>query len=154
MRIDRPQELPLQREPEAPRAAPSLAPSPVELRREALAAIAADRRVMPRLPADRSRRTVRTQNTERHTVVPDRPTDHRVRRDAIPQQAIGLSLRDEERKLLAEVGRFRVVRTSDLAETVYNDRQSRMDASGHHGGSGQDHSGVRHAALGKGTGHR
>ena len=126
MHIDRPQELPLRREPEAPRAAPPLAPSPVELRREALAAIAADRRVMPRLPVDRSRRPVRTQNTERHTVVPDRPTDHRVRRDAIPQQAIGLSLRDEERKLLTEVGRFRVIRTSDLAESVYDNRQSRM----------------------------
>ena len=127
MRIDRPQELPLRREPKAPRAAPPLAPSPVELRREALAAIAADRRVMPGLPADRSRRPVRMQNTERHTVVPDRPTDHRVRRDAIPQQVIGLSLRDEERKLLAEVGRFRVIRTSDLVESVYDNRQSRME---------------------------
>ncbi len=54
-------------------------------------------------------------------------TDQRPRREAIPQQAIGLSLRDEERKVLAEVGRFRVVRTSDLAETVYGNRSSRME---------------------------
>jgi hypothetical protein len=54
-------------------------------------------------------------------------TDHRPRRETIPQQAIGLSLREEERKVLAEVGRFRVVRTSDLAETVYGGRQSRME---------------------------
>ncbi len=45
----------------------------------------------------------------------------------MPQQAIGLSLREEERKVLAEVGRFRVVRTSDLAETVYDNRHSRME---------------------------
>jgi hypothetical protein len=53
--------------------------------------------------------------------------DQRPRREAIPQQAIGLSLREEERKVLAEVGRFRVVRTSDLAETVYGNRHSRME---------------------------
>jgi hypothetical protein len=53
--------------------------------------------------------------------------DQRPRREAMPQQAIGLSLREEERKVLAEVGRFRVVRTSDLAETVYGNRHSRME---------------------------
>jgi hypothetical protein len=53
--------------------------------------------------------------------------DQRPRREGIPQQAIGLSLREEERKVLAEVGRFRVVRTSDLAETVYGNRHSRME---------------------------
>jgi len=54
-------------------------------------------------------------------------TDQRPRREAIPQQAIGLSLRDEERKVLAVVGRFRVVQTSDLAESVYGNRHSRME---------------------------
>jgi len=39
---------------------------------------------------------------------------------------VGLSLRDEERKVLAEVGRFRVVTTRDLAETVYGNRHSQM----------------------------
>jgi hypothetical protein len=53
--------------------------------------------------------------------------DQRPRREGIPQQAIGLSLREEERKVLAEVGRFRVIRTSDLAETVYDNRHSRME---------------------------
>jgi hypothetical protein len=53
--------------------------------------------------------------------------DQRPRRESIPQQAIGLSLREEERKVLAEVGRFRVVRTSDLAETVYDNRHPRME---------------------------
>jgi hypothetical protein len=127
MRVDLPKDRPRRYAPEVPRTPPSLAPSPIELRREALAARAADRRVMPPVSADRSPRPARPQNTERHTVVQDRPTDHRIRREAIPQQAIGLSLRDEERKLLAEVGRFRVVRTSDLAETVYNNRHSRLE---------------------------
>jgi hypothetical protein len=45
----------------------------------------------------------------------------------MPQQAIGLSLREEERKVLTEVGRFRVVATRDLAETVYKNRHSRME---------------------------
>jgi len=54
-------------------------------------------------------------------------TDQRPRRESIPQQAIGLSVREEERRVLAEVGRFRVVRTSDLAETVYNNRDARME---------------------------
>jgi hypothetical protein len=127
MRIDLPQELPQWRTTEGLSTTPPLAPSPIELRREALAARAADRRVTPRVLADRSRRPVRPQDSERRTIAQDCPTDHRVRRDAIPQQAIGLSLRDEEHKLLAEVGRFRVVRTRDLAETVYNNRHSRLE---------------------------
>jgi hypothetical protein len=53
--------------------------------------------------------------------------DQRTRRNEIPQQAVGLSLRDEERKVLAEVGRFRVVITRDLGETVYDGRSSRME---------------------------
>jgi hypothetical protein len=53
--------------------------------------------------------------------------DQRSRREAIPQQVVGLSLREEERKVLAEVGRFRVVTTRDLAETVYDNRNSRME---------------------------
>ena len=53
--------------------------------------------------------------------------DQRPRRQAIAQQAIGLSLREEERKILTEVGRFRVVATRDLAETVYDNRHSCME---------------------------
>lgn len=53
--------------------------------------------------------------------------DRRPRRDTLPQQMVGLALRDEERKLLAEVGRFRVIATRDLAETVYGGRDSRME---------------------------
>jgi DNA-binding transcriptional ArsR family regulator len=39
---------------------------------------------------------------------------------------IGVSLREEERKVLAEVGRFRVISTRDLAETIYGNSHSQM----------------------------
>ena len=58
---------------------------------------------------------------------PEREVDQRTRREAIPQQVMGLSLREEEQKMLAEVGRFRVITTRDLAESIYGNRQSRME---------------------------
>jgi hypothetical protein len=45
----------------------------------------------------------------------------------LPLQTIGLALRAEEQKVLSEVGRFRVVATRDLAETVYANRPARME---------------------------
>ena len=39
---------------------------------------------------------------------------------------IDVPLREEERKVLAEVGRFRVISTRDLAETVYGNSHSQM----------------------------
>jgi hypothetical protein len=125
MRVDLPQELPRRRVPEAPRSAPPLEPSPIELRREALAARAADRRAMPQAPQNRLRRPA--PNSDRHTIAPGRTMDRRPRREAMPQQAIGLSLREEERKVLTDAGRFRVVATRDFAETVYDNRHSRME---------------------------
>lgn len=126
MRLDLPQELPRQRAPESPCSAPPLSPSPIEWRRESLAACAADRRAMPQAPQNRSRHP-EPPKPERHTITPDRAMDKRPRRETIPQQAIGLSLREEERKVLTEVGRFRVVSTRDLAETIYAGRHSRME---------------------------
>jgi len=55
------------------------------------------------------------------------PHDQRPQRDRIPPQAIGLSLRDEEVKLLSAVGRFRVVSTNDLSENIYGNRPSRLE---------------------------
>ncbi len=127
MRLDLPQELPRRREPEASRSDTPLEPSPVELRREALAARAADRHPMPDAPQNRQRNRGLEPKTEGRTISLDRPKDQRPRRHAIPQQVVGLSLREEERRVLSEVGRFRVVTTRDLAETIYGDRQSRME---------------------------
>ncbi len=124
MRLDIPNALPRRHVPEAPSSGPALDPSPIELRRDALAARAHDRKPMPQAPQNRSRHHEPPQRSERHVSA---PMDQRPRRHTIPPQAIGLSLRDEERKVLAEAGRFRVVRTSDLAETVYGNRDGRME---------------------------
>lgn len=124
MRHDIPPEVPLRRTPETSAAVPPLEPSAVERRRESLAARAADHRPMPQAPRNRSRQVDRSRQSDQRPIV---PMDQRPRREAIPQQAIGLSLREEERKVLREVGRFRVVRTSDLAETVYGNRNARME---------------------------
>ncbi len=45
----------------------------------------------------------------------------------MPSQAIGVSLREQEKQILREVGRFRVVRVSDLQETVYNQNRNQME---------------------------
>jgi DNA-binding transcriptional ArsR family regulator len=129
MRMESPQELPRKRAAEAPHSAPPLEPSPVERRRESLASRAADRRV-PQVSHDKRDRPVRPERSReprRRAVTQDRPMDQRSRREAIPQQVVGLPLREEERKVLAEVGRFRVVTTRDLSETVYDNRHSRME---------------------------
>jgi len=124
MRLDIPNELPRRRAPEVAPSAPALEPSPIELRREALAARALDRKPMPQASQNRSRRPEVPLRSGRDVNV---PMDQRPRRHTIPPQAIGLALRDEERKVLAEAGRFRVVRTSDLAETVYGNRDGRLE---------------------------
>lgn len=124
MRHDLPQDLPIRRAPEPSRSATPLEPSPIERRRESLAARAIDRRPMPHAPQNRPHQPERPHKAERPSIA---SMDQRPRREGIPQQAIGLSLREEERKVLAEVGRFRVVRTSDLSETVYDNRHSRME---------------------------
>jgi hypothetical protein len=54
-------------------------------------------------------------------------TERRPRRNDLPNQMVGVSLREEERKVLAEVGRFRVITTRDLAETIYDSRHPRME---------------------------
>ena len=124
MRIEIPNEIPRRRTPEDSSSTPALGPSPIELRRDALAARALDRKPMPQAPQNRARTPDSPRISERRVTA---PMDQRPRRHSLPQQAIGLSLRDEECKVLAEVGRFRVVRTSDLAETVYGGRDSRLE---------------------------
>jgi hypothetical protein len=127
MRLDLPHDVPRRHEPQVPQTDAPLKPSPVELRREALAARAADRRAMPQAPQHRPRHPERESDSEKRTVPLDRPMDQRPRRQTIAPQTIGLSLREEERKVLAEVGRFRVIATRDLAETVYDNRHARME---------------------------
>jgi hypothetical protein len=54
------------------------------------------------------------------------PDSRRTRRNELPQQLVGLSLREEERKALSEIGRFRVLATRDLVTTVYQGHSSQL----------------------------
>lgn len=127
MRLDIPDEIPLTRLPERPRSDAPLEPSPVELRLEALAARAADRRPKPSTSPHPPRHLVHEQKSDGHAISRDRAMDRRPPRQTIPPQALGLSLRAEEQMALAEVGRFRVITKHDLAETIYQGRRSRME---------------------------
>jgi hypothetical protein len=123
MRFDIPNELPRKRDPELPATLP-LEPSPVERRRVALNEQAEHPRAL-NLP--RAGRQARVRLEIPDTGSREVPHDQRPQRDRIPPQVIGMSLRAEELKLLAEVGRFRVIATRDLAETVYGNRPSRLE---------------------------
>jgi DNA-binding transcriptional ArsR family regulator len=127
MRFDLPNDLPhdlrgqQEREKEP---APPLSPSPLERHFTELRQQAENPKPMPR-PVRKPKQVERprTQQVERPPV----PQDKRMARDRIPAQGIGVSLRDEELKLLSAVGRFRVVSTKDLSETVYDNRPSRLE---------------------------
>lgn len=125
MRLDYSPEIPRRREPNP--SAPPIQASPIEARRECLRAIAQDRHALnlPRpIPA-------RTQTLERPREPRDpshtHPVEHRQRRDQIPPAAIGVPLREQEKQVLTDVGRFRVVRVRDLQETVYRQNRNQME---------------------------
>jgi hypothetical protein len=118
MRIDLPHELPRRSEP--PTVAP-LEPSPVEQRREQLHERMEQRR-MPEIPRPRRERSPdRSRSVSR-----DHSVERRQKRDRLLRQVIGVSLREEERRLLSDVGRFRVIATRDLAESVYGGHTGQM----------------------------
>jgi hypothetical protein len=150
-----PHEVRRKRELESP-SAPAVEPSPLDLHRESLAEQAANPRELnlpkpkprerPHLEPDRSpaldnpsgppspvfhdvlRLEIdRPQQEQEHPVSPSRSLERRPPRQSLPLQTIGLALRTEEQKVLLEVGRFRVVATRDLAETVYADRPRCME---------------------------
>jgi hypothetical protein len=50
----------------------------------------------------------------------------RSQRNHLPPQTIGLQLRPEEQRAMLELGRFRVIRTADLAEAVYGAKLRRL----------------------------
>jgi hypothetical protein len=124
MRHNLPQDIPNERTIHAPRAAP-LEPSPLEKHRDHLSAQREIRRT-PNVPLDKRNRSARLERT-REIRSRDHTPDRRPSRKSIPQQIVGLSLREEERKMLSEVGRFRVVTTRDIAETIYGNRHPRME---------------------------
>lgn len=127
MRLDHPQELP-RRRAETPRSAPPLQVGPIEARQERLNARMEERR-MPNVPRPQRGPAVphsRSREDKPHKIPHDQPVERRTKRNEIPQQMVGLSLREEEVRALAEIGKFRVVATRDLADGVYNGDRSQL----------------------------
>ena len=125
MRLDIPQELPRRREgedrspgqPEERTVTRKLPDNPVLHRLKSLEESAADNR-WNRPQATRKRaEPPREVPRQRHHPVPS-PDPRRPARTAT--NIVGLELRPEEKELLREAGRFRIVRTADLREVLYN----------------------------------
>jgi hypothetical protein len=132
MRIDIPQEPPRRRDGDervAPqpgeRSIPRKVPdNPILHRLKSLEVKDADyRRTRPRAkrPRDAGARDV-----PRHRRRPEPSTDPR-RPSRTASNIVGLELRPEEKQLLSEAGRFRVVRTADLRETLYNGKSRPLE---------------------------
>ena len=134
MRLDIPQEVSRRREiaPDAPGTTERNIPKPQEahpiLRRlQTLKERASDHRLNHEPP----RRAKSAPQQKKHEAPARRegkdpreaPDSRRIQRNRIPTQTIGMQLRPEERKTMLELGRFRVVRIDDLAETVYSGKQ-------------------------------
>lgn len=129
MRLDLPHDLPHELPGRLPErsSAPPLKPSPLERRRESLTARASKYRG-PKLPVPcRERGLSRPRPREARTRTREQIVERRPRRNDLPNQIAGMSLRDEERKALGEIGRFRVIATRDLAEAIYGGRRSLME---------------------------
>lgn len=133
MRLDIPQNVPCRREiapdnhsPSNSRKTPPVAPeTPVQQRLESLREHADNRH--PYHPRPRRERSAASRAVPRkpgaRTVDPE--DTRRARR--VPHEVIGLELRDEEKKLLTEVGRFRVVRVEDLDQTIYDGKSRKLE---------------------------
>jgi hypothetical protein len=134
MRLDIPQDVPRRREltPDDNSSSPdhrqtsTVAPeTPVQQRLDSLRE-RADRR-QPYHPRPRRERGAASRAVPREprprTVDPE--DTRRARR--VPHEVIGLELRVEEKKLLAEVGRFRVVRVEDLNQTIYDGKSRKLE---------------------------
>ncbi len=134
MRLDIPQDLPRRRDiaPDAPDVTERTVPKqqeahPILRRLKALTERASEHRLNHE-PPRRTRSAPQHKEQEAHArrEIKDpreTPDTRRIQRNHIPAQTIGVQLRPEERKAMLELGRFRVIRTDDLAETVYGGRQ-------------------------------
>lgn len=137
MRLDIPQDQPRRREitpdnhpssdgGKTPHVAPE---TPVQQRLDSLRERAATRQPYhPRPRTERgaaSRAIPREPGREPRARTVDPEDTRRPRR--VPREVIGLELRDEERKLLTEVGRFRVVRVEDLNQTIYDGKSRKLE---------------------------
>ncbi|HMH15311.1 MAG TPA: hypothetical protein VK578_19585 [Edaphobacter sp.] len=132
MRLDIPQDVPRRREiaPDGHsssdnRTTPSVAPeTPVQRRLDSLRERADNRQ--PHHPRPRRERGAAPRAVPREPRVRTDPEDTR-RARRVPHEVIGLELRTEEKKLLTEVGRFRVVRVEDLNQTIYDGKSRKLE---------------------------
>lgn len=139
MRLDFPPELPRRREiaPGVPRpdersVAKEPEQHPILRRLKTLAERAGQYRLNhepPRHTNSAPPRQGREVPACRHKVRDPRevPDARRTQRNRIPSQTIGLRLRPEERRSMLELGRFRVVRTADLAGTIYDGKVRKLE---------------------------
>lgn len=133
MRIDLPQDLPPRRENplNSPKLeAPRQEANPIQRRLKALQERAGQNRLNHTPPPRTLSQPVAREREGRTRKAKD-PRDatgkRRAPRNAMPSQIIGMTLRPEERAVMLELGRFRIVRTGDLAETIYDGKQRKLD---------------------------
>jgi hypothetical protein len=133
MRLDIPQEQPRRREvtpdnhpPSDGRKAPHVAPeTPVQQRLDSLRERAEHRQ--PYHPRPREERGAASRAVPREPRVRTIDPEDTRRPRRVPREVIGLELRPEEKKLLTEVGRFRVVRVEDLNHAIYDGRSRKLE---------------------------
>lgn len=134
MRLDIPQDVPRRREltPDDNSSSPdhrktsTVAPeTPIQQRLDSLRERADHRQPYHPRPRVERGAASRTVPREPRTRTVDPADTRRARR--VPHEVIGLELRAEEKKLLAEVGRFRVVRVEDLNQTIYDGKSRKLE---------------------------
>jgi hypothetical protein len=118
-----PRDLP--RTPSA-RAIP-LEPTPFEMRRAQLDSRAGDRQLLDLPQPERKVAGGGESSKDDSESSLAHSHEHRVRRDRLPEQGVGLALRAEEMKVLTEAGRFRVIASRDIASTIYDGNGHRME---------------------------
>ena len=125
MRLDIPQEFPRRREGADTASGPSdernvtrkLPDNPLRHRLQSLEERAAGSRwIRPQATQKRAEPSREVPRQRRHPV----PSPDPRRPARTTTNMVGLELRPEEKELLREAGRFRVVRTADLRETLYH----------------------------------
>jgi hypothetical protein len=124
MRLDLPHELPRgQSREQTP-----LEPGPVTEIREQLDA-RARQNLGPKIRhgIERSKNPEQPRKSKTLAISPDHAVSRRPRRTDLPLQTLDLALRAEEQKLLADIARFRVIATRDIAQKVYGNHTSQME---------------------------
>ena len=130
MRFDIPQDVPQRRNiaPDASTSAERNVPKaqeshPIMRRLKALSERADEHRLNHEPPRRSKSASAHKEHEppQQHRVTDPRetPDSRRPQRHRMPAQTIGVQLRPEERRAMLELGRFRVVRTDDLADAVY-----------------------------------